>query len=337
MRVLNRNLLLFLAGCILALGILEIGARYYIGTVVPQLIRIPNGSDLENTQESNPFTWWISKPGINKAVIRTLSVREEVRPVERAFTVSTNSHRLRGTAEPPAEGRRRILAIGDSTTFGLGVDDAESWPARLEVLLNQQGPPTAVLNGGVTGFSAYQGLRFLECYGLPLRPEIVLATFGYNDAQSWTENSDLLQASLTQPIEPGGAPLKLFGFLQHVQRLARRLIITEFVGVPVRPRLDATEFRAVIVRMHELCAQAKAQLVLISWPEAAQVAAKDPAPRHYQAEIKALGAERGIPVIDLYPAFAAAPVPLFIDAVHANAAGCRIAAEVIAGELASIP
>lgn len=337
MRAPNRNLLLLLAAGLVALGILEVGARHYIASVVPQLIRIPNGSDLENTQEADPFTWWISKPNIDRAIIRTLSVREEVRPVEHAFTVSTNSYRMRGKAEPPADGRRRILAIGDSTTFGLGVDDAEAWPAQLERLLNAQGLPAAVFNGGVTGYSAYQGLRYLEKYGLPLRPDLVIATFGYNDAQSWTENSDLLQASLTQPIEPDNAPIKLLGFLQHVQRLARRLVITEFVGAPVRPRLDAGEFRSMLARIHERCGRVGAKLVLISWPEAAQISEKDPAPRHYQAEIKTLAAERGIPLIDLYPPFAVAGEPLFIDAVHANAAGCRIAAEAIAKALAVLP
>lgn len=48
-------------------------------------------------------------------------------------------------------GERRVLAVGDSFTFGDQVSDAETWPAQLEQLLQRP-----VLNGGVFGYSFVQ-------------------------------------------------------------------------------------------------------------------------------------------------------------------------------------
>lgn len=48
-------------------------------------------------------------------------------------------------------GERRVLAVGDSFTFGDQVSDTETWPAQLEQLLQRP-----VLNGGVFGYSFAQ-------------------------------------------------------------------------------------------------------------------------------------------------------------------------------------
>lgn len=67
-------------------------------------------------------------------------------------TVSIGADGLRSNgAQPPVTGAPRILAVGDSFTFGDQVSDSETWPAQLEQQL--QSP---VLNGGVFGYSFAQ-------------------------------------------------------------------------------------------------------------------------------------------------------------------------------------
>ncbi|MSQ03498.1 MAG: hypothetical protein EXR71_16675 [Myxococcales bacterium] len=69
----------------------------------------------------------------------------------REFTVNSSARRLRGDSFgplPPA-GVKRIVAIGDSTTFGWGVADNETWPARLQAELTRRGQKVEVLNAGV--------------------------------------------------------------------------------------------------------------------------------------------------------------------------------------------
>ena len=69
----------------------------------------------------------------------------------RHFLVNSSSRRLRGDrfgAQPPA-GTLRIAAVGDSTTFGWGLADDETWPAQLTAELARRGHAVEVLNAGV--------------------------------------------------------------------------------------------------------------------------------------------------------------------------------------------
>jgi len=58
--------------------------------------------------------------------------------------------------EPSAEGLR-ILAVGNSLTFGWGVEGEEAWPAALEVELeSRKGSPVTVANAGVASYNVDQ-------------------------------------------------------------------------------------------------------------------------------------------------------------------------------------
>src|SRR5439155_640014 len=62
-------------------------------------------------------------------------------PPELAYQVHINALGLRGPeiARTPPPGRTRILALGDSMTFGYYLEEGETWPARLEALLRAAG------------------------------------------------------------------------------------------------------------------------------------------------------------------------------------------------------
>jgi lysophospholipase L1-like esterase len=70
----------------------------------------------------------------------------------------------------------RALAVGDSFTFGIGVEHGEAWPEVLERELAQRtGESTAVVNAGVPGYSARQmRLRALDLLE-PVEPALVVA------------------------------------------------------------------------------------------------------------------------------------------------------------------
>ncbi len=90
----------------------------------------------------------------------------------RAFSVNTSAARLRGPAfsPTPAQGVKRILSIGDSVTFGWGVEDDEAWPVHLERLLRGRGHAVEVLNAGVPG----QGLPAMATYLREVGPTLGL-------------------------------------------------------------------------------------------------------------------------------------------------------------------
>src|SRR5207344_2701442 len=89
---------------------------------------------------------------------------------------------LRGpevTAKRPGE--LRILALGDSFTYGYGVQDAETYPAVLEALLRERGHDVSVLNAGVPGYSTDQSYAYFLGAGLDLEPDVVIVGIHCSD------------------------------------------------------------------------------------------------------------------------------------------------------------
>lgn len=76
----------------------------------------------------------------------------------------------------------RIACIGDSWTFGMNVDQDQTYPSRL---LARLGDPqhVEVLNFGVLGYSSFQGLQLLKTRVLSLAPDILAIGFGMNDSE----------------------------------------------------------------------------------------------------------------------------------------------------------
>ena len=62
----------------------------------------------------------------------------------RSFLVSTNAKGFRGPPLEPQKTSYRVLCLGDSVTFGWGVAEDESYPARLRKSLGLE-----VINAGV--------------------------------------------------------------------------------------------------------------------------------------------------------------------------------------------
>lgn len=80
----------------------------------------------------------------------------------------------------PAKGAPVILAFGDSLTAGFGVNQQESYPARLQSLLKKEGYPYKVVNAGVSGDTTAGGLRRID-WLLKHKPSIVILELGAND------------------------------------------------------------------------------------------------------------------------------------------------------------
>lgn len=93
----------------------------------------------------------------------------------RRFTVQTSQQRLRDTMAPPKPaGELRILAVGDSVTFGWGVDQDQAWPAQLQARLLDEGLPVRVLNCGVPANPLHTMAAFITRVGPRHQPDLVL-------------------------------------------------------------------------------------------------------------------------------------------------------------------
>ncbi len=74
-----------------------------------------------------------------------------------------------------------LLALGDSLTAGLGLLPSEAFPARLETALKAKYPDLSIINGGVSGDTAANGLARLD-WALTDDVNGLIVELGANDA-----------------------------------------------------------------------------------------------------------------------------------------------------------
>lgn len=75
----------------------------------------------------------------------------------------------------------RVVVLGDSIAAGLGLAEADAFPAVVEERLREAGLPVEVINAGVSGDTSAGGLRRID-WILRQEPDVVVVELGANDA-----------------------------------------------------------------------------------------------------------------------------------------------------------
>ena len=106
--------------------------------------------------------------------------------------IKINSKGLRGPEKEygKPQDKKRILFLGDSFTFGTGVEQDESFVWRIQKLAD---PKLDIINGGAPGSSTNEEFRFLSSEGFRYAPDGVVLVFFQNDIQD--NYGDALEAS----------------------------------------------------------------------------------------------------------------------------------------------
>ena len=86
-----------------------------------------------------------------------------------------------------------ILAFGDSLTAGYGLPPEQAFPVKLEAALRAKGHDVTIINGGVSGDTAGDGLARLE-WSLSDEVDGVIVELGANDALRGLEPQQAEQA-----------------------------------------------------------------------------------------------------------------------------------------------
>lgn len=257
-----------------------------------------------------------------------------------------NSRGLRGPEITKNKNGTRILALGNSCTFGWGVQYENCWTKVLQDKLNETsgGESIEVINAGVPGYSSHQGKILLEKL-MPLDPDIVLVMYGWND--HWRAGKDISDA---RQKSPPAVVMEVQNYLSRLMlyKLVRKATLsltedTTFVKMEDMSgtrRVSPDEFSENLKSIIKRVQAAKAKPILVIPPIATlDTYFKDMSSdlhllhQRYQNVIVKVGEYQKVPVIDLQQAFDNFDDlydDAFGDPIHFNQKGHQIAAGQIA-------
>jgi hypothetical protein len=269
----------------------------------------------------DPDTLWSLAPGAGRVL---------------GSNTSISSVGLRGPERgAKAAGVRRIAFLGDSSVFGVLVDEpfADQVERRLQ-------PGVETINAGVPGFSSEQALRQLRKRVLPLKPDLVVV------ATLWSDNNfdafvdrDLYAARATVGARVAGALLG-FATFRAAARLsgaeAPRTIGWGLLGQQTllgRRRVALADYAATLdaIVAADKAAGAETMFLVLANEEdlkPARAWSWDP----YRAAMRDAARRHGTPIVDVPTVFRASGLgkqALLVDAMHPSRDGHRLIAEAI--------
>jgi acyl-CoA thioesterase-1 len=129
-------------------------------------------------------------------------------------------------ASPAAARTIRLVVLGDSLTAGLGLPPGKAFPDRLQAALRARGWDVDVLNAGVSGDTAADGLARYD-WAVPANADALIVELGAND--------------MLRGLEPEATKKALSAILDkaHAARLP-----TLIAGMRAAPNLGAEYDRA---------------------------------------------------------------------------------------------
>jgi lysophospholipase L1-like esterase len=274
--------------------------------------------------------------------------------------VRINAKGLRGpeVAYERAEGAVRILWLGDSVTFGYGVEATDAiFPFRVASLLAERlARPVESVDAGVGGYSPWQEQAWLERDGWRYAPDLVVVGFVLNDlteplslvryggkGEGWQLARSargaldrwLSESALAVSLRDGFATLRFGRDVRRGAQAVESHDVQRMIAQPQDP-LWQQSWRIAEGNLARIFASARQRGVsaaLVIFPYAFQLDAPE-ATAGPQRRLAAFAREQGVPVLDLLPVLAASrEQALFLDASHLSGSGHEVAADSIAAFL----
>ena len=190
-----------------------------------------------------------------------------------------NAEGFRGPAPPEEKpaGGLRVVFLGSSLFFGLGLSDPETVPARLAEALRKEFPgrTVEVFNLAVPGYSSHQNRLLAEEVLPALRPDVVVLGAGFSDALL----SNYTDAEVTAAYPK---PNRIFSFLDRllgglriyellcnryrykdVRRMLTRTLFAKDENVRVTARVPPRELRSDVEAILRTVKRGGARAILV--------------------------------------------------------------------------
>lgn len=287
--------------------------------------------------EGDPLLLWRLKPNLNHAIWD--------------FTVlSTNAQSFRADypiGRKPA-GTFRIVCLGDSVTFGYRVPPVwpdkpndydpmwQPFPMLLEKELRQANPNKGieVFPMAVPGYTTHQGLAWLRRDIGYLQPDMVIASFGWNDASA----SDVADRDA---INTRWYPVTIRWLIDHSQAFAHATRWLRSRNAPAQrvttpaPRVSETDYVGNFSAIVNLAREHGASVIVIGAPYRDSTTNPPEAQlmTRYRASLKAAMQQGQTPyleVLELTEAAGSVNEGFFGELIHPNHMGHRLlAAELL--------
>ncbi|RJQ18469.1 MAG: SGNH/GDSL hydrolase family protein [Nitrospiraceae bacterium] len=155
----------------------EIIIRVYLNYKTVYDIEMTKYAMSVKKDSDNPLIGHIHRPNVTKHLMNS--------------TVKINSDGLRDREYPIAKGDSyRIAVLGDSLTFGWGVEHEDSFENILETEINKR-YPVELINFGAGNYNTEQEVNLFLEKGLKYKPDKVIAFYFINDAEVTPKKSKL--------------------------------------------------------------------------------------------------------------------------------------------------
>lgn len=253
---------------------------------------------------------------------------------ERDVFVTINALGMRGDEIeiPKPEGVRRILATGDSSIYGYGVEDDEPF-----IRVAADALEVEALNAATPGWSTWQTVNFMEMRGWSTEPDVVVI------GNQWSDNNfdTFIDIDLLEEFAPHAGTALVSDALSSLAfyRLLRyRLTVQQgdkaearkvgwTLGGPTRAGPRRVEVNAYAANLDRLASEAiarDAEVVFVVLANTVDGTEQAPhaAWNTYRNVMRDVAARHGAPVIEVPELFAESPLyvrELFLDEMHPTA------------------
>ena len=266
-----------------------------------------------------------------------------------ALTYRTNSLGFRETEIPAKSEKLRVIALGNSCTFGWGVTRGKTYVSQLRQLM----PGIESFNFGVPGYSSHQGMILLKREILAHKPDILLLMYGWND--HWPAGKGIPDKEQSMPPQWILTTQNLLAN-SHLFQTIRKVSLSLLESDSNRPRLDQRsglrrvgplDFKKNLTQMIKIAAENNISVALIVPPipslanyfSGKTISAFHDLHERYQNAVIEVAAETGAPLVNLQIPFDRRRDlydDAYADGIHFNAAGHRLAAQEISRVVDSI-
>ncbi|MCB1153067.1 hypothetical protein KDL45_05405 [bacterium] len=177
----------------------------------------------------------------------------------------------------------RVVCLGASPTFGWGVHGGEAYPATLERRLKAwtfvpgansgPAPSVEVINGGVPGYTSWQGVGYFRRDVLPWRPTAITVSYAINDFDRYRFfDNDGRPDSARTPRSPLTIAVQNLLNRSAAYRAARKAIIGVVVDrgafdpTTMPRRVSVDEYKANLTAIDSLARDGGVDLVFLKMP-----------------------------------------------------------------------